>query len=299
MAEERIMVLGADGFVGRNLLLKLQREYECLGTSRRTYDLPEGNLFYFDLEQVESWQSIVSFNPTIIINCIGYGVVKLQQEISTMLKINYLSAINLFRFLANQLPQSYLIHIGSAFEYNLNEASLKEDSTCIPISHYGISKFLASNFLLQSGYRNFTIVRPFNMFGPYENETKLVPSLILSQKRNVPLRLTSGNQERDFIFIDDLARLVLLIVRSEKKGVPHLINLGAGIPLKVRMLANLMTPFFETFNPELWQWEQISNRADEPLIFYNDSNLAKTLGINFDSLTTGLKITINHYLNVQ
>jgi len=192
-----------------------------------------------------------------------------------------------------------LIHIGSAFEYNLNEASLTEDSTCVPISPYGISKFLASNFLLQSGYKNYTIVRPFNMFGPYESDTKLIPSLILSQKRNVPIRLTSGNQERDFVFIHDLARLVLLMAQSDKKALPRLINFGSGSPLKVRTLASLMIPFFEAFNPALWQWGEIANRDDESLIFYNDSNLAKTLGINFDSLNTGLEITINHYLNVQ
>jgi nucleoside-diphosphate-sugar epimerase len=299
MAEERIIVLGADGFVGRNLLLKLETEYECSGSSRRSFDFSLENLFYFDIENTESWQSVVGLNPTIIVNCIGYGVVKHQQEISAMLKINYLSTIDLFRFLATELPESHLIHLGTAFEYDVNGVSLQEDSVCAPISYYGISKFLASNFLLQSGYKNFTIVRPFNMFGPFETSSKLIPSLILSQKSNVPIRLTSGNQERDFVFIDDLARLVLLIIRSKKKKIPKLINLGTSRPLKVKVLANLMIPFFGAFNPELWQWGEIPNRVDEPLIFYNDSNLAKMFGLNFDSLQVGLEITINHYFNVQ
>lgn len=299
MVEERIIVLGADGFVGRNLLLKLATEYECSGSSRRSFDFSSKNLFYFDIENTESWQSIVGLNPTVIVNCIGYGVVKHQQEISTMLKINYLSTIDLFKFLATELPESHLIHMGTAFEYNVNEASLNEDSVCTPISYYGISKFLASNFLIQSGFKNFTIVRPFNMFGPFETSSKLIPSLILSQKNNVPIRLTSGNQERDFVFINDLARLVLIIIRSEKKALPRLINLGAGRPLKVRTLANLMIPFFDAFNPALWQWGITPNRPYESLTFYNGSNLAKRLGINFDSLNSGLQITINHYLDVQ
>ena len=68
----------------------------------------------------------------------------------------------------------------------------------------------------------FVNVRAANMYGPWDDETKFTTHVIRSCAANVPsLDLTLGEQERDFVYVDDAARAFVLIARSTLQGGHH------------------------------------------------------------------------------
>lgn len=294
----RIVVLGADGFVGRNLYEQLSAVagFEVLGTSRRQQK--KKNLFFFDINDRSSWPLLQELDPVIVVNCIGYGVVRSQSEVRQMIDINYLLAVQFYRYLFQQLPAVYLVHIGTAFEYSLEHESILENTACLPFTYYGIGKLMTSNYLLQQhNAGSYTIIRPFNMFGCYEDASKIVPALILAQKDRKPVDLSDGSQKRDYFFVEDLASLVTNLIRQPALR-PQVVNAGPGEPISLKELAAAIAKQIPSFDAGLWNWGKLSLRPGEPGAFYNASSLGARCGLVFTDLDAGLKATINYYLNV-
>lgn len=294
-----VAILGAEGFVGKNLFEDLAVAFSTYGSSRKT-DLPakQPNTFYFDLVKPESWEILSSINPDVIINCIGYGVVKNQTDVQQMIDVNYLYTARLFEHIGRNLPAAYLIHIGTAFEYDLHQNRLKEESSCTPLTYYGLSKFLASNYLLQSQrVKEYSIIRPFNMFGPYEHVSKIIPTLITAQRLKSPVPLSEGLQKRDYVFVKDLSTLVISLINDQALRQP-VINAGSGRLLSLRELADKLSQHIPQFENDLWQWGKLSYREGESASFYNGSQMSVDCGMMLTTYEMAFSITINHYWNV-
>jgi nucleoside-diphosphate-sugar epimerase len=296
----KIAILGSEGFVGRNLVEDLSSQFVVLSSSRRLEHLKgKKDCFFFDIDQVDSWQVLRDINPSCIINCIGYGVVRTQQDTVRMIEVNYLRTIEFYRYISLHLPAAYLIHIGSAFEYDLELENLSEFSVCLPKTHYGISKYLSSQYLLSvDSPVEFTIIRPFNMFGPYEHQSKLLPSLILAQRNKEPISLSEGNQKRDYFFVKDLSALLSTLISNKSKRISQIINVGRGKPLSIKQLAEPLRELLPSFHPSFWLWDSLPDRKGESLSFFNNSLVARETGMEFTDLNKALKLTINYYWNV-
>ena len=101
-----------------------------------------------------------------------------------------------------------------------------------------------------------TIVRPANVFGPYDNfsdETGMViPSLISkffkSKDRTVKV-WGDGSNIRDFVFADDVSKAMLLVMI---KNPSFPINIGSGNGVKIRKIVNIINDYFENSFKILW-----------------------------------------------
>ncbi len=298
-AKETILVLGATGFVGRNIASVLKQHFEVV-QSVRYADQTDKGIIWFDLTNENSWSEIDKLAPSVIINCIGYGVVKTEKEVNKIYEINYLKTVSFFEYLSNTVPAVRIIHIGTAFEYDLSIIELSETSPTLPLTHYGISKLMASNYLLQKKLNNrFIILRPFNMFGLHEDESKIVPYLILSQKNKIKVDLSSGLQRRDYCSVGDFARFILTLINNQDfSQLPSCINVGTGKTYSIKELSHKIAKQLPTFDDTLWNWDAIPQRKGEYHEFYNSSDLAKELGFAFDTVETNLSHTIQYYWNI-
>lgn len=298
-AKETILILGATGFVGKNIASVLKQHFEVVQSVRNT-DQTDKGIIWFDLTNEYSWGEIDKLSPSIIINCIGYGVVKTEQEVDKIYEINYFKTVSFFEYLSNTIPTVKIIHIGTAFEYDLSIKKISETSPTLPLTHYGISKLMASNYLLQKNLNNrFVIVRPFNMFGLYEDESKIVPYLILSQKNKIQVDLSSGAQRRDYCYVGDFARFILTLIKKQDfSQLPSCINVGTGKTYSIKELSYKIAEQLQSFDHTLWNWDALPQRKGEYDEFYNSSDLAKELGFAFDTVETNLSHTIQHYWNI-
>lgn len=295
----KIAILGSDGFVGKNLYEDLSGLFPCYASTRSNRDLSaEDQQFFFDITVPASWDALNVILPDCIINCIGFGVIKTQTDVQQMVDINYLYTARFYEYLAQHLPDVYLIHIGTAFEYYLQEERLTEQSECTPQTYYGISKHLISNYLLtRKIIKNYTIIRPFNMFGPYENDSKIIPLLIRSQRMRSAVELSTGLQQRDYFFVKDLSKLIIGL--TAVTGSRHkIVNAGSGHPLSLKELAEKASLYIEGFEKDLWQWGKLPYREGESAAFFNDSTIASECGMTLTGLDKALEITIKYYWNV-
>lgn len=293
-----VVILGAHGFVGKNIVDTLQKDpfIKLFATARNA---SSGELF-FDLLNKNSWENVIDLQPDVVIDASGYGVVKNQIDLSLLYQINYLQKRAFVDRLFHESPGTFWIQIGTAFEYSLEGESLTENSPCFPRTHYGISKNLFSSYLTNTYQKKYCILRPFGMFGEREDLSKLFPFLILAQKNQQKVALSDGNQSRDYIYVKDLAHFILSGVRNEQlsKWESQIINVGSGKPKTIRELSNTLAAHIPDFNAELWDWGTIQQRSDENPIFYNASSTAYQLGLVCSDLDDAFQNTVNYYYNL-
>lgn len=141
-----------------------------------------------------------------------------------------------FGFLAKML-QAGFFHItiaGSCLEYGLREGLLSEDMSAEPITYYGLGKQTLFRMLMLLGDSNMKLnwLRYFYVYGPGQRPQALLPQLMAAIKRgDKTFNMSPGDQSRDFIHVDTLARsTVLAAEQPEGLGV---VNVGSGQPLRV------------------------------------------------------------------
>ena len=292
----KVLLIGSTGFVGRHIQEALADKVMLFVTTRQLTEVAE-QVIYFDFAVPQSWQAIVDLAPEVIINAAGYGVVKEQTDLEATYDINYRWPTQLICLLKTQQMLPFWLQVGTAFEYDLDEQRLLEESSCVPLTHYGISKYLCSNFLTSTKNQlPFLILRPFAMFGPYESASKLVPYLLSAQKNNHVIALSAGEQQRDYFYVKDLARYVAKLVNEDLAAFDGLIlNLGSGFAQSLKALATALSTFIPNFKPELWQWGQVPQRANENPLFYNASARAAVLNFQLTASEEAFRETVSYY----
>jgi len=96
-------------------------------------------------------------------------------------------------------------------------------------------------FKIEYGWKNLTVARVCNVYGPYDNfdreNAMVVPSLIRrAVEGENPFRVWGdGSPERDFLHAKDAARGILL---AAQKGEGMVLNIGSGKGLSIRKLVD-------------------------------------------------------------
>ncbi|MBU0777825.1 GDP-mannose 4,6-dehydratase [Patescibacteria group bacterium] len=139
-----------------------------------------------------------------------------------------------------------LMHISTCEVMGENDTALPmaEDRLLNPHSPYAASK-CAADRMCYAYYKTHglkvKIVRPFNLFGPRQKRRgagALIP--ILFEKAINDQELTifgSGEQDRDYLYIDDIVRAYLLI-RDTDDFIGRVVHVGSGKPQKIIDIAN-------------------------------------------------------------
>lgn len=137
------------------------------------------------------------------------------------------------------------VFVSTCMVYDIAGATtvISEEHPVIPKSPYAATK-LAGEFLTLSyghGYgMAVSVVRPFNTYGPYQKtsgEGGVIATFIRNQLNKKPLTIYgSGEQTRDFLYVDDCARLIGLAGITEA-AVGRVINGGTGKDITVNKLA--------------------------------------------------------------
>ena len=155
--------------------------------------------------------------------------------------------------------------------------------TALPkeVSPYAYWKKLFSDTLSQNTSTLLKInVSLQSFFGPHDEPTKLIPYLIhqfVSGASEIPL--TSGLQERDFIFIDDVTEAFHFLFKALASGetVPSQIEIGTGKAVSIQTLAREIAQEFPQTRTRLL-FGKLPNRAFEPARLVADPTWLKSKG---------------------
>jgi len=129
------------------------------------------------------------------------------------------------------------VGIGTCFEYDLSAGMLHVETPLCPTTTYAAAKAAAyltlSQWLPAQGIE-FAWCRLFYLYGEGEDARRLVPYLRAKLAAGEPAELTSGNQIRDFLDVRDAARLIVETALGSSQGP---INICSGVPVTIRQLA--------------------------------------------------------------
>ena len=151
-------------------------------------------------------------------------------------------------------------------------------------------------YKIQYGFDRFSIVRPANVYGPYDNfnptNAMVVPSLIRKANENDILDVFGdGTAVRDFIFADDVARGMIFAVENK---ITQPLNLGSGKKHTIGDVVDLVTKHSSRDNTVKYNPSGI--KGDDIRLF--DMTRANSYGFEPQtSLEEGIKLTTEWYLN--
>jgi UDP-glucose 4-epimerase len=147
--------------------------------------------------------------------------------------------------LARAAHVSRFVNVSSSEVYGTaSQVPMTEDHPTFPTTVYGASK-LAGECYARAYFQSYsyptTIVRPFNSFGPrshHEGDSgEVIPKFMLRSLAGKPMVVFGdGTQTRDFSYVSDTARGILLAVASEA-AIGQTLNLGQGREISINELA--------------------------------------------------------------
>lgn len=295
--KKKILILGGTGFIGYHLAKEaLKRGFKVISLSKnkpiKKRYLEKVKYLIADISNKNLINKKIKENFQYIVNLAGY--VDHSDKINTY-KSHYLGCKNISSFFIKKKIKRF-VQVSSSMEYGLSSSPQKENSKCEPKSIYGKAKFLSTQYLLNLYKKNkfpVTIVRLYQIFGPYQDLNRFIPVVINSCKNNKDFPCSYGRQYRDFLYIDDLINAIFLILRNPK-AIGEIFNVGSGKPLKIRNIIKKILGYYRSGKP---QYGAIKLRKEEQMKIYPDIfKVRKTLNwkpkINF---LDGLKKTIKYY----
>ncbi len=238
---EPVLVTGANGFIGghvvRALVLSGCRPVLAARWPKEAGDQTVSSLkrAHFDLTDDYSLKKLVDDErPATLIHLAG-------TRGSTAAEINFYATGRLLEY-ATRAGVKRIVTLGSAEEYGDQPGPLAESLQSSPTTAYGISKALATGHALMLHERDacpVAVLRPFSVYGPGQPRAMFIAQAISAALDNSPFEMSRGEQMRDLIFVDDVARGILAAAR-EPDVEGKVINLGSGRPRKLKDVAALI-----------------------------------------------------------
>ena len=302
MKGKKILIVGGTGFIGYHFAIR------CLKLNLKVFSISQNkpkrvrrikNVIYkyCNISNKKDLQKkLKNQNYHYVVN-LGGCVDHINKK--KTYNSHFIGVKNLFDLLKKKKIEIF-VQIGSSGEYGNLKSPHKEIKNGKPRTIYGKSKFLATNFLLNSHKKfNFpvTILRFYQIFGPGQDNNRFLPQLIMSCLKKKVFFTSSGEQSRDFLYIDDAINAILCSLKT-KSSIGKVINIGSGSALKLKKIMFLVKKKLKYFNPI---YGKIKLRKDEPQIIYPNINRAKKIikWKNKTRFNLGLDKTIRYYKKVS
>lgn len=233
-----ILVSGGAGFIGANLVHHLVKKYPVHIIVRQNTSLwrLEKILKRIKIHPVDLLdknrlkQLVTKIKPRTIYHCASYGNYSFQKDADSIISTNIIGTYNLLSICARTGFDSF-INSGTSSEYGIKKRPIKESEILEPASFYAASKSAAT--LLSQVFANLkslpiVTLRLFSVYGPFEEKSRFIPTIIKNLFENKPIKLTSQLARRDFIFVDDVIRAFDFASSHAKKLRGEIINIGTG-----------------------------------------------------------------------
>lgn len=156
-------------------------------------------------------------------------------------KVNVQSTLNLIEACRVNDVERIIFSSTAAVYGNFGKEGIKEYDVKCPINPYGVSKLAAENYLriYYEIYGLETIIlRYFNVYG-LEKTNNVIGIFKSKVQRNEQIVIYGdGNQQRDFIYINDVINANLLAIKKGHPGEAY--NIGTGKSTTINELKNLI-----------------------------------------------------------
>lgn len=269
LENKSVMVTGGAGFIGSHLVDRIIREKPCnivvvdnffLGKESNLLDAkrnyPKLKILNQDAKEYEPMKRImkeegiqVVFNLAVVPLPACFDRPRWSYEENMAIVLSLLELIRNHDF-------DTLIHFSSSEVYGTSlYAPMDETHPTNGTTPYAVSK-VAADQLIQ-GYCSLfnidaSILRPFNNYGPRQNEGSYAGVIPLTIKRILAgesgIIFGDGEQTRDYIFVTETAEAAIKLYKCQQtRG--KVLNIGSGIEISVNELVHLIAKFLNSNKP--------------------------------------------------
>jgi nucleoside-diphosphate-sugar epimerase len=234
-----VLVTGAAGFIGANLVRALLRENAVVHALIRPRSRPwrladvlsRLVLHRVDLNDFSRLGPAVrEMRPHILFHlALPSGHPSTYRENIDMLRTSVLGTANLLEATASADFQRF-VHIGSSLEYGPRESPHRESDPLAPVTPRGAAKAAATLQCRQFAHANgrpAVVLRLFSVYGYWEAPTRLVPTAICAAINRGTMRMTGPGYVRDMIFVDDVVNACVRATQTDL-APGEIINVGSG-----------------------------------------------------------------------
>lgn len=239
-----VLLTGATGFVGRQILKALKRanvkiipivrsgkEPVLDGTPKVERVISSPDIFSEDVE----WWAKQCEGVDIAIHAAWYA--EPGQYLQSPLNIECLiGSLNLAKGAVNAGVKRF-VGIGTCFEYDLSVGLLSIDAPLKPATTYASTKaalYMGLAQWLPAQSVEFVWCRLFYLYGEGEDKRRLVGYLRDKFEKGEPAELTSGDQIRDYMDVSDAGMSITNVALGNCLGP---VNICSGVPITIKNLA--------------------------------------------------------------
>lgn len=239
-----VLLTGATGFVGRQVLKALLREGRPVRIVARS-----GNVATLGamkgVEQVittpdlfcetADWWAKTCKGVDTIVHVAWYA--EPGKYLTSPQNLDCLSGTIALAQGAMRAHVRRFIGVGTCFEYDLSTGDLSTETPLDPTSPYAAAKtaaYLSLSQTLPAQGMEFGWCRLFYLYGEGEDARRFVPYLRAQLEKGEPAELTSGTQIRDFMDVGDAGNAIAKAAIGTIKGA---INICSGQQISIRQLA--------------------------------------------------------------
>jgi nucleoside-diphosphate-sugar epimerase len=232
-----ILVTGGTGFIGTPLVRKLVecgRSVVCVTPPGPAIAGP-GSRVEADLLDLRSLERLADARPRIAV--LGAWCAQPPAYLTSPDNVSWVSSTITFARALLEKGCKRIVGLGTCFEYDTALGYLSERSEVRPHTLYAAGKVAVFSVLRQlcaDFGASFAWPRIFYQYGPGEHPQRIVAATIRSVLLGKRALLTSGEQVRDFLHVDDVASALAMVVLSDVEGP---VNIGSGRPVTVREVA--------------------------------------------------------------
>lgn len=244
----KILVVGAAGFVGRNLveaLVDQGHEVIAVDINESVFEL-DANTHKLDIRTDHLYLGKLATGVDIV-----YHLANIARVEPSWFRYNEYYATNVTA--TQQLLQTCqqagvktFVYLSSSSVYGAGSTPQREDQAINPCDPYSVSKAAAEMALrvqASIGTTKLLIARPFNMYGRGQANGTYSMALgkFLNAYRNgKPLQIHgTGEQRRDLLHISDAVNAFLLIAEKGQHGEVY--NVGSGSSVSIKELAEMIS----------------------------------------------------------
>jgi nucleoside-diphosphate-sugar epimerase len=257
-ADLRVLVAGGGGFIGRavvrELLARGARDVTVL--SRHPGASPPGcRSLGVDLrDRAATAACLAGTRFDLVINAAG----TIDQSTTPTIyheafEQNFATALHLVLALQDAGVGRF-VHLGSNAEYGHAPPPHGSDTAERPVSAYGVAKLAATNLVRAKAHAEGfpgCVVRPFMVYGEGQSPRSLLSQVIDAARSRRELPTTPGEQTRDFVRVDRVARDVLAVAVAEPFAPGAVCNSCTGVETSVRDVLAHLHARYPGFRPRL------------------------------------------------
>ena len=234
----KVLVTGAAGFIARHLVPRLRAD---------GHEIIEAGRGCGDVADPATWRR---FPPaTVVVHLAAKSFVPESWQVPGLfMRTNLLGTVEAFEYCRAcgarmVFPSSYLYG-------DVGRQPIAERTTVAASNPYALSKKLAEEaceFYADRFDVPTTVLRPFNIYGPGQADTFLIPTILHQLKAGKEIHVKDLHPRRDFVYVADVVEAIVKVVtRSDGFGV---FNVGSGTSHSVSDLIRTIQEVWGTSLP--------------------------------------------------